>query len=79
MGIKLIFRGPELLSGHSIYSVARASGVSYPTAHAYLTRPQTLDYVRSDTVAKLLDGLGYSDKDIENMKVSDLFAVEVED
>ena len=68
-------KGRELLEkyGVSMYRVAADGGLSYPTVHKYLTRPDDVQHMSLDVLYGLLRGVGLTSEQAAQLKLGDLF------
>ncbi len=72
----LRLKGRELLDKHNIsmYRLAENGAASWPTVHKYITRPESIDQISTEVLyGILIDGLGLSVEQAENMRLGDVF------
>jgi hypothetical protein len=76
---RLVFRGREVLESSNLGNIHKLSlnaGISAQTAYKYLQNPENVKSLDLKVLAAILmEGLGLSEKQILDMKVSDLFII----
>ena len=59
---------------HNVQEIADRSGMSYPTAHRWINKPEEIQGVDFTNLAGfLIDGLGLSPEEIAEMRFGDIF------
>lgn len=74
----LRLKAAELLKEHktNLHQASQKGGFSYPTVHRYINKPQTIESMHMKSlVGLLIDGLGLSPDEVENLRFGDVFEV----
>jgi hypothetical protein len=77
----LRLKAAELLREHNtnLHQASQKGGFSYPTMHRYIKQPESIESMHMRSIVGLLvDGLGLSPDEIENLRFGDIFEVVLE-
>jgi len=74
----LRLKAAELIKakGTNLHRASQRGGFSYPTMHRYIKQPEGVESMHMRSIVGLLvDGLGYTPDEIENLRFGDIFEV----
>lgn len=77
-GGTLQLRGGQLADkfGKTTYRIAKDGAISYPTAHKYITKPETVQTLSGVVLYGILvDGLRLSPEQVADMRLGDVFDI----